>query len=272
MRTASQGEFSGEILHRRRIASFSLSAVSYHPNQVLPRHSHEHGYVSVALRGAYLEQHAVRSWECTVGGTIFHAPGECHQNRFLDNGAHLLVLEIDSEFLRRLAGQGVETNRPYALTSAYCMQLAARLERMLDLSDPVSALSAEGLCLELLSEALRSYSEACASRSGDWLPRVREILQQRYREHLTLSDIAQEVHVHPVHLARAFRKRYTCCIGDFIRRLRVDAACSELLQSDAPIAEIAARTGFTDQSHLTRVMKRHAGISPAGFRRAARQS
>jgi transcriptional regulator GlxA family with amidase domain len=73
----------------------------------------------------------------------------------------------------------------------------------------------------------------------------------RYREHLTLTDIAGQVRVHPVHLARAFRKRYTYRIGDFIRKLRVEAACSELLQSDAPIAEIAARTGFTDQSHLS---------------------
>ena len=66
MRTAFGEEFSGEILQRRRIANFSVSAVAYRPKQVLPRHSHEHGYVSVALRGAYLEQSAVSSWECTA--------------------------------------------------------------------------------------------------------------------------------------------------------------------------------------------------------------
>jgi AraC-like DNA-binding protein len=45
-----------------------------------------------------------------------------------------------------------------------------------------------------------------------------------------------------------------------------------LLESDAPIAEIAARSGFADQSHLSRVMKRHAGISPAEFRKTVRDS
>jgi AraC family transcriptional regulator len=272
MQRASREEFSGEILYRRRIANFNLFAVSYHPNQVLSRHSHEHGYVSVALRGGYLEEIAAGSWECTAGGTIFHAPGESHQNRFHDKGAHLLVLEFESQFLNQLACQGIEINRQYALTSAYCMQLGARLERTLELSDPLSALSAEGLSLELLSEALRPCSAKPERRRADWLPRVQEILHDRYREHLTLTDIAVQVQVHPVHLARAFRKRYTCCIGDFIRKLRVEAACSELIQSDAPIAEIAARTGFTDQSHLSRVMKRHAGISPAELRRAARRS
>lgn len=271
MPTAS-GEFSGEILRRRRIPNFSISAVSYRPNQVLPRHSHEHGYVSVALRGAYLEQQAVGTWECTAGGTIFHAPGECHQNRFFESGARLVVLEIEPQFLNHLARQGMVTDRQFALTSPHCMQLAARLERVLELSDPVSALSAEGLCLELLSEALRPCSDNREPRSADWLARAYEILHQRYREHLTLTDIAGQVHVHPVHLARTFRKRYTCCIGDFIRKLRVEAACSELLQSDTPIAEIAARTGFTDQSHLNRVMKRHAGLSPAEFRKSLRQS
>jgi len=208
------------------------------------------------------------TWECTTGGTIFHAPGESHQNRFLESGAHLLVLELQPEFLSGIAGQGIVTDRQHKLISVYCAQLAVRLERMLKLSDPLSALSAEGLCLEILSEALQPCSRGPERASPDWLPRVHEILHDRYREHLTLTDLAGQVRVHPVHLARAFRKRYTCCIGDFIRKLRVEAACRELLQSDAAIAEIAARTGFTDQSHLTRIMKRHAGVSPAEFRRS----
>lgn len=272
MRRDPSEEFRGEILQRRRIANFNIVLVSYRPNQVLPRHSHQHAYVSVALKGAYIEQSAASTWECTSVGTIFHIPGESHENRFQRTGARLLVLEFEPDYLSGLARQGIETSRQNVQISPHCMQLAARLERTLDRTDPVSALCAEGLALELLSEALRPYATEPERRSGDWLVRVHEMLHDRYREHLSLTGIAGEVQVHPVHLARAFRKRYTYPIGDFIRKLRVEAACSELLESDAPIAEIAARTGFTDQSHLSRVMKRHAGISPAEFRKTARQA
>ncbi|HUA82932.1 MAG TPA: AraC family transcriptional regulator [Bryobacteraceae bacterium] len=262
-------EFRGEILRARRIANFRLVAVSYAPNQVLPRHSHEHAYVSVALRGAYLEQLGRSSWECAAGGTIFHNAGECHQNRFFKTGAGLLVLEIDGPFLIDLADRGIATDRQSASNSSYCMHLAARLNRVLSESDPVSALCAEGLSMELLSEALRPFRKRRRG-SPDWLSRVREILRDRYRENVSLTELAGEVQVHPVHLARTFRERYQCCVGDFVRQLRVDAACRELLRSDAPIAEIAACTGFTDQSHLSRILKRYAGVSPGEFRRLRR--
>jgi AraC family transcriptional regulator len=268
MHTGLTEEFRGEILQTRRLANFSVVAISYAPNQVLPPHRHEHAHLSISIRGAYLEQCPMSTWECTTGGTIFHAPGESHGNRFLETGAHLLALELHPEFLSRIAEQGIATDRQFRLTSVYCMRLAVRLEGMLKLSDPLSAMSAEGLCLELLSEALQPGSGRLEEGSCDWLLRVHEILHDRYREHLSLADLAGQVQVHPVHLARAFRKRYRCRIGDFIRKLRVEAACRELLQSNAPIAEIAARTGFTDQSHLTRIMKRNAGVSPAEFRRS----
>jgi AraC family transcriptional regulator len=266
MPQASSREFRGEILQTRRVANFRLVGVAYAPNQVLPLHSHEHAYVSVALCGAYLEKLPMRSWECTPGGTIFHAPGESHENRFFEVGARLLVLEIDPRFLTGIGDRGIATDRQWTSNSAHCMHLATRLNRALNQSDALSALYAEGLSLELLSEALQGFSEP---RRGcpNWLPQVREILHDRYRENVSLTELAHEVHVHPVHLARTFRRHYQCCVGDFIRKLRVEAACRELLESDATIAEIAARTGFTDQSHLSRILKRYAGMSPGAFRR-----
>ena len=124
----------------RSVANFRLVAVAYAPNQVLLLHSHDHAYVSVALRGGYLEQLRRSSWECIAGGTIFHAPGESHKNRFFENGARLLVLEIEPRFLTDIAHRGIVTDRQSALTSAYCLHLAMRLDRALGEADPLSAL------------------------------------------------------------------------------------------------------------------------------------
>lgn len=267
MQRAFQEGFSGEILQARRTADFGVIEVAYAPNQVLPLHSHQHAYISVALRGSYLEQSKASAWECPAGGTIFHAAGESHSNRFFERGARLVVLEIHPRFLTQIADQGIPTDNPNTVTNPHCTHLAMRLDQAMRRSDPLSALCMEGLGLELLSETLQPRFEDGNRRHPDWLERVREILHDRYREHLTLTELASAVQVHPVHLARAFRKRYQCCVGDFIRKLRVEAACRELLQSDVPIAEIAARTGFTDQSHLSRILKRQAGLSPGQFRK-----
>jgi AraC family transcriptional regulator len=264
---AFQPGFQAEILRRRELGNFTLFEGVYRPNQILPRHSHEHAYVSVALRGAYVEQCGLTEWECGDGGTIFHIAGESHSNRFHETGARLLILEINPRFLAQLHDQGVPTNLKSSLTSPYCRQLALKLNRMLTLSDPLSRLSAEGLGIELLSETLQPNWPKPNVSDPDWLRTVNEILHDRYRERLNLTELAATVGVHPVHLARAFRKRYGCCAGDLIRKLRAEAACHELLHSDAPIAEIAARNGFTDQSHLCRILKRYTGVSPGQYRK-----
>jgi AraC family transcriptional regulator len=72
--------------------------------------------------------------------------------------------------------------------------------------------------------------------------------------------------VHPVHLAREFRRFEHCTIGEYVRRLRIEQACRRLTHSTDPIAAIAAEAGFADQSHFARTFKRVVGMSPVQFR------
>jgi AraC family transcriptional regulator len=87
---------------------------------------------------------------------------------------------------------------------------------------------------------------------------------------LTLDGIAKSVGTHPVHLARAFRQHHYCTIGEYIRKLRVEFACCEITTTDSSLAEIAARTGFYDQSHFSRTFKRIIGVTPREYRAAFR--
>ena len=71
--------------------------------------------------------------------------------------------------------------------------------------------------------------------------------------------------MHPVHLARIFRRLLNQTPGEYVQRLRVRYACEQLSQADCDIAEVAAASGFSDQSHLTRVFKRFTHSTPAEF-------
>ncbi len=86
----------------------------------------------------------------------------------------------------------------------------------------------------------------------------------------SLSELATAVGVHPVTLARGFRKAYGCSVGAYLRWLRVARAAHELTETDAPLAEIALAAGFADQSHFSNVFRREMGLSPSAFRRAVR--
>jgi AraC family transcriptional regulator len=91
-----------------------------------------------------------------------------------------------------------------------------------------------------------------------------------FSESLTLAGVAASVGVHPVHLARVFRQHYRCTIGEYVRQVRIEFASRELSVSDAPLAEIAFTSGFSDQSHFSKTFKRLTGQTPAQFRKASR--
>jgi AraC family transcriptional regulator len=92
------------------------------------------------------------------------------------------------------------------------------------------------------------------------------MIKARFLEHLTLSDIAADVGVHPVTLAREFRHHYQCTVGEIIRRERIGFACRELLSSGKPLADVAISSGFYDQSHFARTFKKTVGITPTQYR------
>lgn len=137
----------GQILGTRELENFKLISCTYSAGQVLPPHTHEHAYVSVVLQGGYLEECGHTAWECVLGGTIFHVAGENHSNRFSDQGARLLILEIGPKLLTTLRGQGMIPKNQNATVSPFCMHLGLRLEQTVGSNDPLSGLFAEGLGL-----------------------------------------------------------------------------------------------------------------------------
>lgn len=103
-------------------------------------------------------------------------------------------------------------------------------------------------------------------REPDWLGRVREILHDRPTEVVRMADLAREADVHPVHLARVFRRHHGCTLAEYQRRLRIRAACARLA-GDEPLSVIALSVGFADQAHFTRRFKELVGVPPGKYRR-----
>lgn len=133
--------------------------------------------------------------------------------------------------------------------------------------DEVSPLVIEGITLELMAEASRRAVRCSEDRRPPrWLKQTREFLDTHFTDNLSCSDIAVSVGVHPVHLAREFRRHYKCTLGEYTRQLRVEFACRELSKADASLVDIALTSGFSSQSHFSTVFKRLTGMSPAHYR------
>ena len=115
----------------------------------------------------------------------------------------------------------------------------------------------------------RSMARSSASRAPSrprWHATVIEAIHDQFPGRPRLAELAALARVHPVHLAQSFARHQGCSIGGYVERLRVRAVSLALGRRGETLAEIAAATGFADQSHMTRVFRRHMGTTPARYR------
>jgi AraC-like DNA-binding protein len=93
---------------------------------------------------------------------------------------------------------------------------------------------------------------------------ARDILHARLTDPPSLEELAAAVGCGPFALLRAFRRAYGLPPHAYLTNLRVRRA-RELLDADLRPAEVATRTGFSDQAHLTRHFKRIVGVPPGAY-------
>jgi AraC family transcriptional regulator len=144
--------------------------------------------------------------------------------------------------------------------------LAMRLYSEFMHLDGVSPLAIEGLFLELIATVSRRMTGNFRCKSDRWLRQACDLLRARFSESLSLNEIAHQVGVHPVHLARGFRRSFGTTVGEYVRQLRVDHARTALSEGNARLRDVALDAGFFDQSHFCRVFRRFTGMTPQEYR------
>lgn len=260
------GRFFGTSAGNWRIGAFELSESVYPAHARLRPHAHARAYLGLVVRGGHRESAGTQERSCGPASVVFHPASELHANQFSPSGGRIFRLEMDEEWLSRLRDGGVTLDRPAESHRGPLSQIASRMLAEFRARDGVSSLMIEGLALEFATLVARGRDAAVTGRAPAWLAVV-DHLHARVAGEVRLDELSRVAGVHPAHLARVFRSRHGCSVGEYVRRLRVDLAARELTASDRPIADIALALGFADQSHFSRVFARWIGKSPGRYRR-----
>ena len=193
--------------------------------------------------------------------------GEVHANHYDREGCLSLVIEIKPPRLESITSYSKVFDQ-FSLNSGTAFSiLLTRIYKEILVMDTASPLAMEGLTLELLSDLSRSSNQVAKHGRPRWLSQAFDYVHAHFTEAIRLNDIAKSIGVHPVHLARTFRKSYGLTVGEQVRALRIEFACTLLSTSDTPLAEIASATGFSDQAHFSKIFKQHTGTTPSQYRR-----
>jgi AraC family transcriptional regulator len=229
--------------------------VRYAGGAVLERHAHASGGVSVVLAGSIEEVVGRKTEVGAIGSLVAKPAGLEHRNHIGRTGAVLLAISgAEAEFVAASGWRWTRSHRAarigLSLARALKLGVAADAEQLLDL-------------LGFAGEAKES------SRAPARLDAIRSQLDVETATP-SVADLAAREGLHPVYLARVFRKQFGCSIREYRRRVRVRRAAGLLAGSDLPIAAIAARLDFFDQSHLCRDFRAELAVSPSHYRAIVR--
>ena len=250
---------------------FTLTETTYPAGLRMPLHDHEPAYLSFLMKGAYTETFHKGTRTCKPSTLVFHPPGDRHAVDFHNAEVRIFRVEIKSHWVERMreySGSLESAHFRGGLISLLCRRLYDEFQ----CNDIYSPLAIEGLMLEVTAELTRQRHRELRQSPPRWLEQARDAVRANISEPPSLNALAQMVGVHPVSLAREFRRHYRCTIGEYIRQLRINAACEALSHSETSLSTVATNAGFYDQSHFANTFRRYTGKTPTQYRAAERIS
>lgn len=98
------------------------------------------------------------------------------------------------------------------------------------------------------------------------IDRLFELLQETLEENLSLDELAGRLHVSKYYLCHMFREKTGISIVRYRNARRISLAKELLMETDLPISDIAARTGFNTASYFIESFQKLEGLAPGKYR------
>lgn len=207
----------------------------------IDRHRHDQAYVAVVLAGAYEECGSRGCLHAAAGDVLLHGRFDAHLNRFRRGGAVILNL-LDPVPLPSFALGRITDPDAVAQAAERDSQAAlALLREQLTPLEPLPRDWPEALARHLLSDP-QCRLDQWAGRHG----------------------------LRPETVTRGFHRVFGVTPAAFRGEARARRAFGMIVGADAPLASIAATTGFADQAHMTRAVRTLTGFPPSAWRRSIR--
>jgi AraC family transcriptional regulator len=150
--------------------------------------------------------------------------------------------------------------------SRLCMELWAQARA----GEPPDKLATDSLVFAMIATLARrahgSAKELDCKLEGRRLVGVRDFIEDRLGDDLTLADLARVANASPMYFARQFRRGTGQSPHRYVVHRRIARARALLALTNHSIVEIAVAVGFSSQAHMTSTFSNYLGITPARYR------
>ncbi|WP_025600364.1 helix-turn-helix transcriptional regulator [Burkholderia sp. WSM2230] len=253
-----------------------LLTAEYHDHEFSP-HWHDAYTIPVIVAGAEGYRYRGSDYVAEAGGVPIINPGELHTgSKAVEAGWRYRVMYAPVRYIHELADQVAGKPQPLPWFAPGVIRdpdLAVRLanaHRLLEAG--TDALAAEAAMLDALSTLLVRYAQTQPepSRVAPDDARVavmKERLTGDLLESVTLAELAQAAGLSPFHAARLFNRTTGLPPHAWRNQVRLQRALAPL-RAGVAVTDVAAASGFTDQSHFTRHFRRMFGVPPGRWQGA----
>ncbi|WP_295711122.1 chromate resistance protein ChrB domain-containing protein [Mucilaginibacter sp.] len=129
---------------------------------------------------------------------------------------------------------------------------------------------------QMLLEVYHKYIKDTKSKKApEWAKELKEMIQDQLDTNMALSlqQVSDELEINPTYLSREFSKYFeNLSFGEYIRKMRIEKAMHLMGSTDYSLTEISYLTGFSDQSHFTRIFKKQTGQTPTLYKKNSEKS
>lgn len=254
-----KGAYLGQVLDLSQADGILAGVTSYRQGDGAGlMHYHENSHLSFVLRGGGVEKRKSSQFERLPGQIMFFHAGESHQcvNKLFP--ARNINLEIELGFLRDNGLTEADLNLA-VLNNPSSKFIMLKVYKELLTGDDFSGSSIKMLLLNLTCLHQKAYSAKALPR---WVSIIKEVLNDKWNEQLSLKDLSEITGVHSVTISKFFPKYFSCTFGEYMRRLKIEKSLHLIKTSSASLTETAQQCGFSDQSHFTRTFKQLTGLLP----------
>ncbi len=252
--------------------SIQSAEAQYQRGASMVPHYHDEACLVLILSGIAAHTEGRHSIELHPGSVLYLPPAQRHADVFGASGARCVVSKIDPMWVHRL-GPDFDGLSPRVTRDGHLYALGIAIHQEIRKPDDLSALIVEGSLLELFGRWKRDRRRQ-AQHVPPWLERTKTMLVDSFRESVSLPDLSRSVGVHPVRIAREFRRIYGVTTGAYVRKLRIDFVAERLSAPEkftpSTLADLALEAGFSSHAHMAFAFKRITGVSPSEFRKLHR--
>jgi AraC family transcriptional regulator len=247
-----------------------LAEIFYPPGGRQKAHWHVDSTITLIASGSLEEGGPNGPHHARAASVVFKPARTVHSDVFGPAGARTLQIRLPAPSVSDPIGWTTAVERYSWVDGGPLARSLLRLYRIFAGAEVSTELLLEETLCDIAAIAVPQSRDSLASDRPAWMRRVVDRLSSNALAPPRVSELATEAGVHPVYLARAFRRHQRCSIGEFVRRQRVGEVCRRLTTSSTSLASIALESGFSDQSHLCRVFRAELGLTPSAYRKLVR--